>query len=73
MSDAKDRPEASAQQLNTPGGNALSVPTCYDLYSEFGCALGCHPSLPDEALKELKVAILPSQVANFTTTAQAPT
>lgn len=61
----KTAPEASAQQLNTPGGNALSVPTCYDLYSEFGCALGCHPSLPDEALKELKVAILPLPGGEF--------
>ena len=31
----------------------------YDLYSEFGCALGTDPSKPDDELSSLKVAILP--------------
>ena len=31
----------------------------YDLYSEFGCALGTDPSKPDDEISSLKVAILP--------------
>lgn len=37
----------------------------YDLYSEFGCALGAHPTLVDKELSELKVAILPLQDGEF--------
>ena len=37
----------------------------YDLYSEFGCALGTDPSKPDEALSQLKVAILPLAGGEF--------
>lgn len=37
----------------------------YDLYSEFGCALGEHPSADDSALKELSVAILPLPGGEF--------
>jgi galactokinase/mevalonate kinase-like predicted kinase len=37
----------------------------YDMYSEFGCALGTNPSLPDEDLKDLKVAIVPLQGGEF--------
>ncbi len=43
----------------------LTVPDCYDLYSEFGCALGAHPSSPDEALSDLKVVILPLPGGEF--------
>lgn len=49
----------------TPQGNALAVPGCYDLYSEFGCALGNHPSRPDDLLSDLKVAILPLPGGEF--------
>ena len=38
---------------------------CYDLYSEFGCALGEHPSRPDNLLDDLKVAILPLPGGEF--------
>ena len=38
---------------------------CYDLYSQFGCALGRHPSQPDEALAGLSVAILPLPGGEF--------
>ena len=31
----------------------------YDLYSEFGCALGTDPTTPDDAISQLSVAILP--------------
>ncbi|WP_028902587.1 bifunctional fucokinase/fucose-1-phosphate guanylyltransferase [Prevotella sp. P6B4] len=37
----------------------------YDLYSEFGCALGTNPTLPDDDLKGLKVAIVPLQGGEF--------
>ena len=31
----------------------------YDMYSEFGCALGTNPSSPDDELSQLSVAIVP--------------
>lgn len=37
----------------------------YDLYSEFGGAMGTEPTLNDEAVKELKVAILPFSGGEF--------
>jgi len=37
----------------------------YDLYSEFGCALGTHPSKPDDEVSSLKVAILPLAGGEF--------
>ena len=37
----------------------------YDLYSEFGCCLGTHPTLDDEELNRLKVAILPLPGGEF--------
>ncbi|MBQ0049756.1 MAG: bifunctional fucokinase/L-fucose-1-P-guanylyltransferase [Bacteroidales bacterium] len=37
----------------------------YDLYSEFGCALGEHPTLPDDLLSQLSVAILPLNEGEF--------
>ena len=37
----------------------------YDLYSEFGCALGLNPSWPDPELAELSVAILPLPGGEF--------
>ncbi len=37
----------------------------YDLYSEFGCALGAHPTIEDKELSKLKVAILPLQDGEF--------
>ena len=37
----------------------------YDLYSEFGCSLGAHPTIEDEELSKLKVAILPLQDGEF--------
>lgn len=41
-----------------PGGN-------YDLYAQFGCALGSHPSQPDEEIGCLSVAILPLPGGEF--------
>ncbi len=37
----------------------------YDLYSEFGCALGTHPSNDDAELRELSVAIVPLPDGEF--------
>ena len=37
----------------------------YDLYSEFGLALGRHPRIQDEELNQLRVAILPLQGGEF--------
>ena len=37
----------------------------YDLYSEFGCALGTDPSIPDSELSELSVAIVPLSGGEF--------
>ncbi len=39
--------------------------TYYDLYSDFGCALGEHPSQPDSLLQGLTTAILPLQGGEF--------
>lgn len=44
---------------------SADVPSCYDLYSEFGCALGTNPSRPDSALADLKVVILPLPGGEF--------
>lgn len=39
--------------------------TFYDMYSEFGLALGAHPRIVDEELNGLKVAILPLPGGEF--------
>lgn len=47
----------------------LSTVNCqlkkYDLYSEFGCSLGSEPTLLDDELSQLKVAILPLPGGEF--------
>ncbi|MDE6383075.1 MAG: bifunctional fucokinase/L-fucose-1-P-guanylyltransferase [Paramuribaculum sp.] len=45
----------------------------YDLYSEFGCALGDNPTRPDSLLRDLTVAVLPlpeGEFLHFGTTAE---
>lgn len=37
----------------------------YDLYGEFGCALGTAPSMPDEEVGKLTVAVLPLPEGRF--------
>ena len=37
----------------------------YDLYGEFGCCLGTNPSIVDEELRQLKVAIVPLAGGEF--------
>jgi len=39
--------------------------TEYDMYSDFGCALGTDPAIDDEEIKNLKVAILPLPGGEF--------
>lgn len=49
-----------------PEGEGKGVmPTAYDLYSDFGCALGTHPSRPDDEVSSLSVAILPLEGGEF--------
>ena len=37
----------------------------YDLYGEFGCALGTHPTIDDEELAQLSVAVVPLPGGEF--------
>ncbi len=37
----------------------------YDLYGTFGCSLGCHPTIEDEELARLTVAIIPLPEGEF--------
>lgn len=37
----------------------------YDLYGEFGCSMGDNPSIPDDEISKLSVAILPLQDGEF--------
>ena len=37
----------------------------YDMYSEYGCTLGTHPTIDDPELHELSVAIVPLQGGEF--------
>ncbi len=37
----------------------------YDMYSEFGCTLGTHPTIDDAELRQLSVAIVPLQGGEF--------
>ena len=57
------------RSLNNPSNlNTPSNPDDfreYDLYSEFGCALGTDPSKPDDEISSLKVAILPLAGGEF--------
>ena len=45
-------------------GSAIGLKE-YDLYSEFGCALGTNPIIDDQELKELSVAIVPLPGGEF--------
>ena len=49
----------------SPQPSSLSPLKEYDLYSEFGCALGEEPSIEDAELKELSVAIVPLPGGEF--------
>jgi len=57
----------SSGESRISGGSGLSGDSFreYDLYSEFGCALGTDPSKPDNEVSSLKVAILPLAGGEF--------
>ena len=54
----KSRPSAPSHP------HALDIKE-YDLYSEFGCSLGTNPTIDDEEVKELSVAIVPLPGGEF--------
>ena len=57
---------SSVDQTNlSPLTSHLSPLKSYDLYSEFGCCLGTDPTILDDELRELKVAILPLAGGEF--------
>lgn len=56
------------EQRSMASPTSLTSPTSfkeYDLYSEFGCALGTNPTIDDPELKELSVAIVPLPGGEF--------
>ena len=58
------RLEAKAPFIPTEDGTCPQH-KAYDLYSQFGCALGLHPTAPDADLADLSVAILPLPGGEF--------
>ena len=63
-----DKAVALLMQRSMRNPNTQSRPNDfkeYDLYSEFGCALGTNPSKPDGEVSSLKVAILPLAGGEF--------
>ena len=57
-----DAPTTSSGK--TAGDNDAQLKE-YDLYSEFGCALGTNPTIDDPELKELTVAVVPLPGGEF--------
>ena len=53
------------QQRSTISGESGDSLKEYDLYSEFGCALGTEPTIDDKELRELTVAIVPLPGGEF--------
>ena len=56
-----DRAVKALMKKSERGGETV----CYDLYSEFGCALGSKPAAPDPDLADLSVAVLPLPGGEF--------
>lgn len=56
--------ENSGWQQNEAGFKN-GVPSFYDMYSNFGPALGSNPTIINEAINQLSVAIVPLQQADF--------
>ena len=54
----------SGNQSSSLGGDERGVKN-YDLYSEFGCSLGTKPTIEDEEVNSLSVAILPLPGGEF--------
>ena len=56
---------AGSPAETSPLTSHLSPLKEYDLYSEFGCALGTNPTIDDPELKDLSVAIVPLPGGEF--------
>jgi len=50
---------------SSPSGPSPDALRYYDLYSDFGCSLGDHPTIEDEELRSLSVAVLPLPGGEF--------
>lgn len=57
--------DRAVQLLMKKSKNADGSLKNYDMYSEFGCALGTNPTIKDEELAELTVAVLPLPGGEF--------
>ena len=57
--------DKAVQLLMARSGANEKTLHAYDLYSEFGCALGTDPTMPDDAISQLRVAILPLAGGEF--------
>jgi galactokinase/mevalonate kinase-like predicted kinase len=60
----------AAEERGNKNGSSVAndcnaVPSYYDLYSDFGCALGTEPSQPDDEVGMLTVAVLPLPGGEF--------
>ena len=64
LSDRAVRLLAQRSTATVPAGEPAGLKE-YDLYSEFGCALGTNPTIDDPELKELSVAIVPLPGGEF--------
>ena len=60
-----DKAVALLIQRSTTSQTSLTSLKEYDLYGEFGCSLGTEPTIIDEELRQLKVAILPLAGGEF--------
>ncbi|MBQ8989272.1 MAG: bifunctional fucokinase/L-fucose-1-P-guanylyltransferase [Prevotella sp.] len=58
------RSKEEGERSKESGDRSLGVKE-YDLYSEFGCALGTDPLIADEELRQLRVAIVPLAGGEF--------
>ena len=64
LSDRAVRLLAERSSAPVPAASAAGLKE-YDLYSEFGCALGTNPTIDDPELRELSVAIVPLPGGEF--------
>ena len=61
-----DRAVKVLMQHSTTEGHITEGPvTAYDMYGQFGCALGSNPTIADAEVADLKVAILPLTGGEF--------
>lgn len=57
--------DRAVEMLRRRSYDAQGGRIAYDLYAQFGCALGAHPTLQDDELAQLSVAILPLPGGEF--------